>query len=440
MDEILGEENRVASLVWDKARKNDAKLFSVGHDYMVVYARNREHLREQGVILRTPKAGVDELRAEFDRLRKLHSDDWVNIKAALRDFFNAMPDADPRRPLARYTKVDEQGPYRDDKDINWPGGGGPTYDVLHPETKHPCKKPRGGWRYPTEERFWEEVAKGRISFGTDHSTIPSVRSNLFENATQVMTTVHYRYSQTISDQFDAIFDGLLVFDNPKHFEDLSALVAYLTHDDSIVMDFFAGSGTIGHAVLHANRAHGSGRRYVCVQLPEPIDDKMKTGESARSIGLATISQICEERLRRVDDGSGFKVFKLSSSNIKPWDADFDTMEQDLLAFVDNIKSDRSEDDVLYELLLKYGLDLAIPTETRTIEDRMVTVIGAGALIVCLANDITLEVVSGIAALKDELKPEVMRVVFKDSGFKDDVAKTNAAQILKQAGIDDVKSL
>ena len=108
--------------------------------------------------------------------------------------------------------------------------------------------------------------------------------------------------------------------------------------------------------------------------------------------------------------------------------------------VDNIKSDRSEDDVLCELLLKYGLDLAILTETRTIEGRTVTVIGAGALTVCLADDITLEVVAGIAALKDELKPEVMRVVFKDSGFKDDVAKTNAAQILKQAGIDDVKSL
>ena len=108
--------------------------------------------------------------------------------------------------------------------------------------------------------------------------------------------------------------------------------------------------------------------------------------------------------------------------------------------IDNIKSDRSETDVLYELLLKYGLDLAIPTETRTIEGSTVTVIGAGALIVCLAGDITLEVVSGIAALKDVLQPEIMRVVFKDSGFTDDVAKTNASQILRQAGIDDVKSL
>jgi len=125
---------------------------------------------------------------------------------------------------------------------------------------------------------------------------------------------------------------------------------------------------------------------------------------------------------------------------RTWDADFDTMEQDLVEAIDNIKADRSEDDVLYELLFKYGLDLAIPAEVRTIEGRKVTVIGAGALVVCLADDVSLEVVSGIAALKAELSPEVMRVVFLDSGFKDDVAKTNAAQILKQACIDDVKSL
>ncbi|MEA3641538.1 MAG: site-specific DNA-methyltransferase, partial [Lamprobacter sp.] len=189
-------------------------------------------------------------------------------------------------------------------------------------------------------------------------------------------------------------------------------------------------------------------RYILVQLPEPVDD----------LQFSTIAEISRERIRRACIGFqerltdvltdnagiaqdlGFKVFKLSSSNIKPWDADFDSLDQDLVQAVDNIKPDRTEDDVLYELLLKYGLDLAIPTETRHIEGRKVTVIGAGALIVCLADDITLDVVSGIVALKAEFQPEVMRVVFKDAGFKDDVVKTNAAQILKQAGIDDVKSL
>ena len=96
--------------------------------------------------------------------------------------------------------------------------------------------------------------------------------------------------------------------------------------------------------------------------------------------------------------------------------------------------------MLYELLLKYGLDLAIPIESRTIAGKKVHIIGAGALVVCLATGVNLDVVEGIAALKTELKPEVMRVVFRDASFKDDVVKTNTVQILKQAGIDDVKSL
>ena len=137
---------------------------------------------------------------------------------------------------------------------------------------------------------------------------------------------------------------------------------------------------------------------------------------------------------------GFKVFKLDASNIKPWDADFDDLEDSLFNAVENIKPDRSEADVLYELLLKYGLDLAVPIEERKINGKLVYIIGAGALIVCLADTISLDVGEGIAALKEELKPEVMRVVFKDSGFADDVVKTNAVQILRQAGIEDVKSL
>lgn len=211
----------------------------------------------------------------------------------------------------------------------------------------------------------------------------------------------------------------------------------------LILDFFAGSCALGQAVLQRSLKEAPGLRFIVVQLPEPCDPDSTAGQD----GFENIAEIGKDRLRRVLDQitpfepeAGFRAFKLSSSNIKPWDADFDSMEDDLVEAIDNIKSDRSEDDVLYELLLKYGLDLAIPTEKRAIEGRTVTVIGAGALVVCLSDDITLEVVSGIAALKAELNPEVMRVVFKDSGFEGDVAKTNAAQILRQAGIDDVKSL
>ncbi|MDX8388878.1 MAG: hypothetical protein R8M38_00160, partial [Mariprofundaceae bacterium] len=125
---------------------------------------------------------------------------------------------------------------------------------------------------------------------------------------------------------------------------------------------------------------------------------------------------------------------------KPWDADFDNIQQSLEDSVSNLKPERSEDDVLYEILLKYGLDLTLPIETRNIEGKKVFSIGFGALVICLDNNITLDVVEGIGKLKAELEPEVMRVVFKDNGFKDDVVKTNAIQILKRYDIEDVKSL
>jgi adenine-specific DNA-methyltransferase len=139
-------------------------------------------------------------------------------------------------------------------------------------------------------------------------------------------------------------------------------------------------------------------------------------------------------------GCGFRLFKLAASNLKQWDSDFEDLEPALLDTVEIIRPDRTEVDVLYELLLKFGLDLAVPIEYRSIDGKTVYIVGAGALIVCLADGITLDLVEGIAALKAELEPEIMRVVFKDAGFPDDVVKTNTVQILRQAGIDDVKSL
>ncbi|PLL76754.1 site-specific DNA-methyltransferase, partial [Klebsiella quasipneumoniae] len=137
---------------------------------------------------------------------------------------------------------------------------------------------------------------------------------------------------------------------------------------------------------------------------------------------------------------GFKVFKLDSTNIKPWELDFDLTEQDLEDQISNIKHGRKEEDVLYEVLLKYGLDLTLPIAEHSVAGHKVFDIGMGALVICLSDDITLDVVEGIVKLKDELNPEIIRVVFKDAGFADDVVKTNAVQILKQAGIEDVRSL
>ena len=249
------------------------------------------------------------------------------------------------------------------------------------------------------------------------------------------------YTRHGTADIDQLF-GERVFDFPKPVDLIRLLVDQCTVEGDIVLDFFAGSCATGHAVLKRAQELGQDLRFILIQLPEKCFEKGK----ASAHGYKTIADIGKVRLSKVlepgdsEDGTGFKVFKLSSSNIKPWDASFDTLDQDLYASTDNIKPDRSPEDVLYELLLKYGLDLAIPVDERIIAGKTVFIIGAGALVVCLDSGITLDVVRGIAELKTELSPEVMRVVFKDASFADDVVKANTVQILKQAGVNDVKSL
>ncbi len=239
--------------------------------------------------------------------------------------------------------------------------------------------------------------------------------------------------------------GLLEF--PKPLELVKRCIQLAISEDELILDFFAGSSTTAHAVMQLNSEDGGNRKFIMVQLPEFCDENTE----AFKAGYKTIAEISKERIRRVaakikeenpdyDGDLGFKVFKLDSTNIKPWEMDFDMSEQELWGQVENIKTDRREEDVLYEVLLKYGLNLTLPVTEHTIAGQKVFNIGMGGLIICLSDAISLDVVEGIAKLKDELKPEIMRVVFKDSGFKDDVVKTNAVQILKTAGIVDVKSL
>ncbi len=137
---------------------------------------------------------------------------------------------------------------------------------------------------------------------------------------------------------------------------------------------------------------------------------------------------------------GFKAFRLDSSNINAWDADFDTLEDALFEAVESIKAGRTADDVLYELLLKFGLDLSIDVASRDVAGEEVAIIGKGALVACLSHNITIELVEGVVRFKQELQPEVTRVVLLDAGFADDVAKTNAIQTLRLAGIDDVHTV
>lgn len=187
--------------------------------------------------------------------------------------------------MARFTKVDEYGPYRDDGNISWPGGGGPRYDVIHPVTGKPCKVPSRGWVYPNIERMQEEIRRGRVVFGKDHTVTPKIRTNLFEQNTEVMRSVQFSYAQTATQQFNKLFDGKRIFENPKNTADIKKLLAYITSDeaDGIILDFFSGSATTAHAVMQLNAEDGGHRKFIMVQLPEPCDKRAKPTKQATRI-------------------------------------------------------------------------------------------------------------------------------------------------------------
>ncbi|MDL2289032.1 site-specific DNA-methyltransferase, partial [Oscillospiraceae bacterium OttesenSCG-928-F05] len=452
-NEVFGEENFVACLVYDKNRKNDAKYFSVGHEYMLVYFKSAATVAENGTIFRANKEGVDEVKAEFERLRKLHDDNWAKVVEGLKALYASWPTDDERKPLARYTKVDEHGPYRDDGNINWPGSGGPHYDVVHPITGKPVKKPVSGWRY-SPERLQEEIEKGHVVFGPDETTVPRVRSNLFEADKQVMRSVHFSYAQTATQEFNKLFDGIRVFDNPKSIDDIKNLISYVTaaQDNDIIIDFFSGSATTAHAVMQLNAEDGGNRRFICVQLPEVCDEKSE----AFKAGYKNICEIGKERIRRAgakilaeqnnqvklgDEEKapldiGFRCFKLDSSNLVAWDAapisdgNLQTLWDRFDALSNTLKAGRSDMDIVFEVMLKMGVPLDFPVLPITVNDKKVYSIGEDAMLLCcLDSGITPEDIEAMC----DLAPA--KIIAAEDGFEDDTALSNAHYILKDRDIE-----
>lgn len=264
----------------------------------------------------------------------------------------------------------------------------------------------------------------------------------------------------------ALFDleeDSLPFDYPKPVGYISKIVSAATHwdRDAICLDFFAGSGTTAHSVMAQNALDGGSRRYLLVQLPEPLDPANKNQKAAADFcdqlgKFRTIAELTKERLRRAAakveaDNSlfvgdtGFRVFKLDTSNIRAWNPNSADLEADLLAHQDHLLEGRAESDIFYELLLKLGLDLCVPIVQRTIAAKDVHAVGGGVLMACLAPTISRDEVEllaqGIIAWHKELAPAGdTTCVFRDSAFADDVAKTNLAAILEQHGIQNVRSL
>ena len=449
MDEVFGSENFIGLLptVMNLKGNNDAFAFADTHEFTVVYARNREN------------CVVFQLPVPEDSL-----DDWLEDERGLYKRADTLrrtgQDASrERRPNGWFPVfIDENGTVyatNDDKpraesDITlWP------VSEAGEELSWTWSKQK-----INDEPFNLIVVDGR----SGKNIYKKQRASLGDLPTSKPKSILYKpeYSSSNGTAEIASLLGSNVFDSPPKPRSLIRdFVIIGTSTDDIVLDFFAGTGTTGHAVMAQNFSDHGSRRFILVQLPQPLDPMNKGQKTAAEfcdeIGKPrAIAELTKERLRRAAaklkadnplfaGDTGFRVFKLDHSNIRAWNPNPADLEASLFDHQDHLLEGCSEADVLYEMLLKLGLDLCVPIEQRTIAGREVHSVGGGVLMTCLAEQITREQVEplaqGIIDWHKELAPAGdTTCVFRDSAFENDVAKTNLAAILEQHGIQNVRSL
>ncbi|WP_323772145.1 site-specific DNA-methyltransferase [Antarctobacter sp.] len=422
-NEIFGRENFVAKIVWEKVYtpKSNGRVISTDHDYVLVYCKGPAFF----------ESGWNYLpRSEEQSSR----------------FSNA--DNDPKGPWRTYPMdVRTENSQKREKY---------RYQVKTPSGRLVKPSPGRHWALP-EAKFLEELEAGRIYFGKAGDAMPTKKVYLSEARDGVIARTWWSYkevggNQTAKQELIDLFEGDPGFLTPKPISLIRRMLHLTASEDSLVLDFFAGSCSTAHAVLKENAESNSRMRYICVQLPEPCD----RGTAAHQAGYTTISALGVERIKRAAErikkehpafngDLGFKFFKLSGSNIRAWNPDRTDLEESLLSHKEHLVEGRTEQDVLYELLLKRGIELTVPIEERQAAGKTIHSIGYGVLFACLDRSIAAtdvdKVAQGILDWQKELAPETdTHVFFRDSAFADDIAKTNMAAILEQNGISHVRSL
>jgi adenine-specific DNA-methyltransferase len=356
------------------------------------------------------------------------------------------PDNDPRGPWTSGDLLRNEYRERD------------QYEIIGPTGKS-HRPPMGtSWRHP-QEQIERMISENRVWFGSDGNGVPRVKRFLSETKQGVVISGWWPHTEAgHNDEAKKEVKRLLksdVFQTPKPIRLLKRIFQTAgVKGDDIIIDFFAGSGTTAHALMDFNRETGNSARSIIVQLPEILDPENKSQKLAADFADAigrprNIAELTKERLRRAGQkvraehpaakvDTGFRVYKLATSNLKPWQPDPDNLEASILDAVDNVLPDRSEHDLLVELLLKTGIDLTMPEERRTIAGQTVHALGGGALMVCLGKvgpDDAETLGQGMADWLDELDPTQTTIYFKDTGLGTEnnrsATKANLAAILRQ---------
>lgn len=408
-DEVFGEQNFIATLIWERAfaPKNDAKFISSSHDYIVMCAKRIENFKI-GRLERTQEAN-----ARYSN-----------------------PDNDPRGVWTSGDMLVKTYNKSCDYPITTPSG-----KIVNPV-------PGRCWRF-SEESFLEKVKDNRIWFGPEGNGVPRVKRFLSElkfegmAPTSILFHKEVGHSQEGSKEVTALFGDKGVFDGPKPVRLLQRLLTLANlKDDSIVLDFFSGSASTAHAVMKMNAEKQKHCPFIMVQLPEHISEKKKEQ------GYETVCEIGKERIRRAgkkikeesplttqDLDTGFRVLKLDSTNMQDiYYSPKDISQADLFSQVDNVKPDRTGEDLLFQVMLELGATLDSKIETTTVAGKTIYNVAEGYLVACFDPDVTDDVVKSIA----QMQPAY--AVLRDTSMKDDSTATNFEQIFKTYSPDTVTKI
>jgi len=474
-EEIFGSENHIGDIVWDKQNpKGDSTRVAIQHEYLICYTRSFEQFRVLGLPIRPKenasrmirkassiikKIGKSGIPSDLDAAIKTYElkidpSDFVQeftIEDARDEFRKWLSKQDVSGGEAAYKLIDEEGNVFRTVSMAWPNKKRAPDDyfipLIHPKTRKPCPIPDRGWRNPSKT-MKQLLDADQIVFGEDHTKQPERKYLLKENLNENVPSV-VRFGGSDDDLLKELD---VPFENPKPVTFAKNLIAWFCADpESIILDFFSGSATTAHAVMQLNAEDGGKRRHIQVQLPEPCEEKSE----AFKAGYATIAEIGKERIRRAGakirteletklaatkEGSeehqtlstrlagldtGFRVLKIDSSNMADVYYQPDELKQEALALhVDNLKPDRTPEDLLFQILLDWGVDLALPVTEEKIEGRRVFFVDDNALAACFDADLEETFIKALA------KRTPLRAVFRDAGYASDAVKINIEQIFK----------
>lgn len=434
--EIYGEKNNLGTIVWDKRNpKGDATGVAQQHELICIYCKDREFFKTTCEFQR-PKENAGKMLAKAKQILSKEGGVTEKARKEYKDWVNQQ---DLTGGEKAYNQIDDNGDVFRPVSMAWPNKKKAPEDyfipLIHPVTGKECPVPERGWRNPPAT-MQELLKSGLIIFGPDEKTQPTrkyrLNDNLFEN---IPSLLYYGGSD------DALLADLKIpFDTPKPVQVAKRLIQSICKNDDILIDFFAGSCTAAHALMLLNAEDGANRRFIMVQLPEECDEKSE----AKKLGYSVVSEIGKNRIRRAakkireefseilatrntELDLGFRLLKVDTSNMADVYYSPDVLEKaNLDLFVDNIKPDRTPEDLLFQVMLDWGVDLALPIAKQSIQGKDVFFVDGNVPTACFDASGSIDE----TFVKELAKLQPLRVVFRDAGFKNSAVKINVEQIFK----------